>query len=480
MWNLSDPAGAGRFFGGDPLAKPLSPKQADRMGSQPIPSLVTQMAIPSVIAMLITTIYNLADTYFVNFLSLSAVAAVGVNGSLDQIIMMAGSLFAVGSASYVSRLLGMGRKDKAEEVLSTALFSAFVTGMIIAVLGFIFMKPLVRLLGATPSCEAYAIEYASYVLYAAPFVATNFVMNQVLRAEGSAIRSMFGMAFGGILNCILDPIFIFGLDLGVAGASIATALSKLVTFCILVYPYVRGKTVLRPSFRKIHYDWTTCKEVVSVGSSSLFRSGFAILAAILLNRSAGLISDACLAAISATTRIMNVPFFTILGFSQGFQPVAGYNWGAKLFDRVRKSYAFSAKVCVLGGAVCGGLLFLFAGPVISLFNSENDPEMLALGMLCIRLQALVLPLHAWTAVVNMLCASMGRGMEALLLATGRQGYCFLPLIFILPPLLGANGVVAVQAVADGLLAVVTVPILIATLRRVDRAEAAYLSQASKH
>jgi len=446
-------------------------EQATMMRDMPIPPLIIKMAIPSVIGMLVTTIYNLADTYFVNFLGLSAVAAVGVNGSLDQIIMMAGSLFAVGSASYVSRLLGMGRKDKADEVLSTAFFTAFFVGLLITIFGFLFMTPLVRLLGATPSCEAYSIQYASYILYAAPFMACNFVMNQVLRAEGSSIRSMFGMAFGGILNCILDPIFIFGFDLGVAGASMATALSKLVTFCILISPYLRGKTLLRISFRKIRYELRTCQEVVSVGSSSLFRAAFAILAAMLLNHSAGAISDACLAAISATTRIMNVPFFTILGFSQGFQPVAGFNWGAGLYDRVKESYYFSAKVSIIGSALCAALLIFFAGPVITIFNTEGNPEMLELGKLCIRLQSLALPVHAWSAVVNMFCASLGRPKEAFLLATGRQGYCFLPLVFVLPPLFGAYGVVAVQAIADALLAVVTIPILISVMRRVDRAAA---------
>jgi len=445
--------------------------RATMLRDTPIPPLIAKMAIPSVISMLITTIYNLADTYFVNFLGLSAVAAVGVNGSLDQIIMMAGSLFAIGSASYISRLLGMGQKEKADEVLSTAFFTAFFVGVVIAVLGFLFMTPLVRLLGATPSCEAYSIQYASYVLYAAPFVAVNFVMNSALRAEGSAIRSMFGMGFGGILNCILDPIFIFGLDLGVAGASIATALSKMVSFCILIFPYLRGKTVLRISFRKIRYEWKTCQEVVSVGSSSLFRSAFAIVAAILLNRSAGEISDACLAAISATTRIMNVPFFTILGFSQGFQPVAGFNWGAKLYDRVRESYFFSAKVSIIGACLCSTFLILFAGPVITVFNTEGNAEMLELGKLCIILQSIALPFHAWTAVVNMFCSSLGRPLEALLLATGRQGYCFVPLVFLLPPIFGAYGVVAVQALADGLLTLITIPILISVLRRVDRAAA---------
>jgi len=445
-------------------------KRETMMGTMPIPPLVVKMAIPSVISMLITTIYNLADTFFVNFLGLSAVAAVGVNSSLDQMIMMAGSLYAVGSASYVSRLLGMGKKEKADEVLSTAFFTAFITGLIIAILGFTFMQPLVRLLGATDSCEAYSIQYASYILYAAPFMACNFVMNQVLRAEGSAIRSMFGMAFGGILNVVLDPIFIFVFDLGVAGASMATAISKMVTFCILIYPYIRKKTLVTISLRKIHYELNSIREVVSVGSSSLFRSAFAIIAAMLLNRAAGQISDSCLAAITATTRIMNLPFFTILGFSTGFQPVAGYNWGAKKYARVRESYRFSTMVCVTAAAISGLIMFIWAGPIINVFNSENNAEMLELGKLCLRLQSIALPPHAWCSVVNMLCASLGRAKEAVILSTGRQGHCFIPLVFILPPLFGAIGIVSVQAIADTLMMLITIPIIIRVSRDIKRHE----------
>ena len=206
------------------------------MQNEPVSRVIPKMAIPTIVAFLINSIYSLADTYFVSSLGDSATAAVSVNASLDQLIMMAGSMLAVGANSYIARLLGAGNDKKASQVLSTAFFIAMGMGALLLIFGNIFMLPMVRLLGATPSCEQYSVDYASYVLLAAPFMASNFVMNQCLRSEGSATLSMVGMGFGGILNCVLDPIFIFGLDMGVAGASLATAISKWVRFAILLFP----------------------------------------------------------------------------------------------------------------------------------------------------------------------------------------------------------------------------------------------------
>ena len=208
-----------------------------RMLTEPIPKIITSMAVPSIIAFLINSIYSLADTYFVSGIGINATAAVSVNSSLDQIIMMAGSLLAVGANSYIARLLGAKKEKKANEVLSTAFFLAAVFGIAVMLLGSVFMRPMVQMLGATPTCEQYSIDYATYILLAAPFMAASFVMNQCLRAEGSALLSMIGMGAGGVLNCVLDPIFIVGLDLGVAGASMATAISKLVSFGILILPH---------------------------------------------------------------------------------------------------------------------------------------------------------------------------------------------------------------------------------------------------
>ena len=436
------------------------------MLEQPISKVIPKMAIPTIVAFLINSVYSLADTFFVSSLGTNATAAVSVNSSLDQIIMMAGSMLAIGANSYIARLLGAKREEEANKVLSVAFFIALAFGTVLAVFGCMFMTPMVRMLGATDTCLQYSIDYATYVLLVAPFMASSFVMNQCLRAEGSAVLSMIGMGFGSILNCVLDPIFIFTLDLGVAGASMATAISKLVSFSILIFPYITKRSVLRLSIRFFQPNREILSQIVKIGSSSMFRSGLAVVAGIVLNNIAGSISDAVLAGIGVTNKIMMFPFSVILGFGSGFQPVTGFNWGAKRFDRVLESYRFSAKCALIISASMAVLLGLFANQVILLF-AEADAEMQAIGALSIRLQCLALPIHAWVAVVNMFCNGLGKAKGALLLATARQGSCFLPIVYPMAWLFHSNGVAAVQAVADVLTLCLAVPLIRKVLKEVN-------------
>ena len=466
--------------------KPVNQEQRRRMlANDPIPKVVFKMAVPTIVAFLISSIYSLADTYFVSGLGENATAAVSVNASLDQLIMMCGSMLAVGANSYIARLLGADDEKKASKVLSTAFFLAFGIGTVLLIFGNIFMTPMVRLLGATPSCEKYAIDYASYILLAAPFMATSFVMNQCLRSEGSATLSMIGMGFGGILNCVLDPIFILGTEglkasynivlpfaipgMGVAGASLATAISKLVSFSILIFPYLTRRSLLRLSLKNFAPTKEILKEIVSVGSSSMFRSGLAVVAGILLNNIAGQYSDAVLAAIGVTTKIMMFPFSIILGFGSGFQPVAGFNWGAKKYDRVLASYRFSSWVAILGGSIMAVVLILLRDPIIVAFSGTNA-EMRRIGGLSILLQSIALPIHGWVAVVNMLCAGLGDAKGALALSTARQGSCMIPILFPLAWLWGAEGIASVQGVADVLTLAIAIPIILITLKRIREAK----------
>ena len=438
------------------------------MLEQPIPRIIPKMAVPTIVAFLITSIYNLADTYFVSSLGTNATAAVSVNASLDQLIMMCGSMLAMGANSYIARLLGQGQDKKASRVLSTAFFAAFALGALLLVFGNLFMVPMVRLLGATDTCEAYSIEYATYVLLAAPFMASNFVMNQCLRSEGSATLSMFGMGFGGILNCILDPIFIFDLNMGVAGASLATAISKLVSFAILIFPYITRRSLLHLSLKNFTPSREILTEIVTVGSSSMFRNGLAVVAGILLNNLAGDISDSVMAGIGVCTKIMMFPFSIILGFGNGFQPVAGFNWGAKRYDRVKESYRFSARVALFGSIAMAAVCILLSDWLIVLF-AGTDEEMRRIGAFAIITQSIALPIHAWVAIINMLCVGLGNAKGALALSTARQGTCFIPILFPLAWCLGAYGVGAVQAVADILSMVLAIPIARSMIRKIDEA-----------
>ncbi len=458
-----------------PKASTLQQEQRKNlMVNEPIPRLIFKMAVPTIIAFLINSIYSLADTYFVSGLGTNATAAVSVNASLDQLIMMCGSMLAVGANSYIARLLGQNNEKKASQVLSTAFFLALAIGTVLLIFGSIFMMPMVRLLGATPTCEQYAADYARYVLLVAPLMAASFVMNQCLRSEGSATLSMIGMGFGGVLNCFLDPLFIQGFAplgipaMGVLGASLATAISKVVSFAILLFPYLTRRSLLRLSIRNFHCSKDIIGQIVSVGSSSMFRSGLAVVSAILLNDLAGNISDSVLAGIGVSTKIMMFPFSIILGFGTGFQPVAGFNWGAKRYDRVQESYRFSAITAIIGGVVMAAVLIALADPIIVAFAGD-DPQMRELGALCIRLQCIALPVHGWVAVVNMLCAGLGNAGGAFLLATSRQGSCMLPILYPLAHFFGAYGIVSVQAIADVLSLALAIPIAVYMLRKIKTA-----------
>ena len=250
----------------------------------------------------------------------------------------------------------------------------------------------------------------------------------------------------------------------------ATAISKLVSFLILVFPYITRRSLLHLSIRNFHFCRDIMSKIISVGSSSMFRSGLAVVAGIMLNDIAGNYSDSVLAGIGVTTKIMMFPFSIILGFGSGFQPVAGFNWGAKRYDRVRESYRFSTWVAVIGAVILSAVLVIFADPIIVLFADE-DPEMRRIGALAIRLQCYALPIHAWVMVINMLCVGLGNAKGAFLLATARQGTCFVPILYPMAYFLGEYGVAGAQAAADVISLALAIPILIAMLKKITAAEA---------
>ncbi|MEA5038700.1 MAG: MATE family efflux transporter [Clostridiaceae bacterium] len=437
---------------------------------EPMHKVIPKMAVPTVISMLVSAFYNLVDTYFVSYLGTAATGAVGVNSSLENFIMMAGSFLAIGANSYIARLLGAKQEKKASQVLSTSFFSALITGTLVMICGFLWMRPLVNLLGAHGEVEQYAVDYAGYVLYAAPLMAASFVMNQCLRSEGSASFSMIGMVAGSLLNIGLDPLFIFVFGWGIKGASAATAISKAVSFVILLWPYLHRHSMLHLSPKNICFSKDICTEVFKMGSPSLLRNGLSTIAGILLNNIAGAYSAAALAAISVTNRIIMFLTFAVLGFGQGFQPVAGFNWGAKRYDRVRQAYRFSAIVGVAAITVISLLVALFSKQLIGLFT-DTDAEMMRIGALSIALQCAAMPIHAWVIVVNMLYAGTGKAFGAITLGITRQGICFFPLVWLLPHLFGVNGIAAIQAVADGLSLFVALPFAVSIqqeLKRLDR------------
>lgn len=444
-------------------------EKRDFMLNTPIPRLIPRMALPTIAGMMVTSAYNLADTFFVSQLGTNATGAVGVNGSIDTIIMMAGSLLAVGAASFNARLLGAKEDNHAKEVLSTCFYTAFFLGILVLVFGTVFQRPMLLMLGANEALMPYSQQYCRYILLAAPFMASSFVLNQCLRAEGSAIYSMIGMVTGAVLNIGLDPLFIFTFKWGVAGASAATAISKVVSWCILMLPYWRGKTMLNLKAKHIRYRWRDTREVCAMGSASFFRNAMNTLAAIVLNRIAIRYGESALAAVNVANRITMFMTSACLGFGQGLQPVAGFSWGARRYDRVRESYRFSIWACCIGISVFAGLVAIFAKQIL-LWFTEEDAELVRIGIFSLRIQCLAMPAHGFGIVTNMLCAGIGRPVPTLLLGLSRQGICFFPILPVVVALWNVWGVASVQGIADILVLALAIPIGIRVMRDIRRIE----------
>lgn len=433
-----------------------------------IPTLVLNMAVPSIISMLITSFYNMADTFFVGQIGTTATAAVGVIFPLMSIIQALGFTFGHGSGNYISRKLGQGEVEDAKKMAATGFVSAMVAGAIFGLVGLIFLDGLVGILGATPTIAPYARQYAMYILIGTPFMASSLVLNNQLRFQGSAFFGMIGMGVGAVLNIALDPLFIFVLDMGVSGAALATILSQIVSFCLLLRGCTRGGNIAI-SLKNFSPSWARYKEIARGGTPSLFRQGLGSVATICLNFAAGIYGDAAIAGMSIVTRVLQFANSAIIGLGQGFQPVCGFNYGAKLYGRVRKAFWFTVSLafCVLLiGSIVG---IAFAPQIIAIFRKE-DLEVIKIGALSLRLQCIFLPLSAFVVGSNMMLQTIGKPVKASISAAARTGLFFVPAILILPQFFGLLGVQMSQAVADLCSFVLCVPLAGTTLLEMKRLE----------
>lgn len=433
-----------------------------------IPTLVLNMAVPSIISMLITSFYNMADTFFVGQIGTTATAAVGVIFPLMSIIQALGFTFGHGSGNYISRKLGQGEVEDAKKMAATGFVSALVAGAIFGLVGLIFLDGLVGILGATPTIAPYARQYAMYILIGTPFMASSLVLNNQLRFQGSAFFGMIGMGVGAVLNIALDPLFIFVLDMGVSGAALATILSQIVSFCLLLRGCTRGGNIAI-SIKNFSPSWARYKEIARGGTPSLFRQGLGSVATICLNFAAGIYGDVAIAGMSIVTRVLQFANSAIIGLGQGFQPVCGFNYGAKLYGRVRKAFWFTVSLafCVLLiGSIVG---IAFAPQIIAIFRKE-DLEVIKIGALSLRLQCIFLPLSAFVVGSNMMLQTIGKPVKASISAAARTGLFFVPAILILPQFFGLLGVQMSQAVADLCSFVLCVPLAGTTLLEMKRLE----------
>lgn len=437
----------------------------DRMTKTPIPRLIGELAVPTIISMLVTSFYNMADTFFVGKINTSATAAVGIVFPLMAMIQAFGFFCGHGSGNYISRQLGAHNFEDASKMSATGFVSAFVLGLGILVVGFLFTDPLLRIMGSTETILPYARSYMRIILIGAPYMTASLVLNNQLRFQGSAFYSMIGITTGAVLNIVLDPLFIFVLDMGVAGAALATIISQFVSFCLLIAGTFRGGN-LRLNLKDFSPSLKYYQNIVKGGAPSLFRQGLGSFATVCLNLMAGPYGDAAIAAMSIVTRISQFAASVVIGFGQGFQPVCGFNYGAKLFKRVQEGFWFCVKFCtsvLLVAAVCG---WIFSPNLIGIFL-KTDPLVIEYGSQALRLQALTFPLVGWITIANMMLQTIGKTVKASLLAMSRQFLFFVPVILTLSGFLGILGVQLSQPIADFCSFLLAVLLSISVLREMS-------------
>ncbi len=422
------------------------PDQRTRMLESPVDKLILSLAAPTIVSMLVTAIYNTADTYFVSQLNTSASGAVGVVFSLMSIIQAVGFTVGMGAGSIASRLLGQDRREEADVFASTGAVSALVLGTALSAVGLAFRGEIMWLLGSTKTIYPYAMDYALYIMLGAPVMILAFTLNNLLRWQGKANLSVMGLATGGILNIFLDPLFIDGFHMGIAGAGAATLLSQCVSLSILASFFLRGKSGLRVSPAKISRSPRTYLAILKQGMPSFFRQGVLSLSVMALNYNARIYEDAAVAALSIVTKVFNLIQSVVIGFGQGFQPVLGYNYGARRLDRVKEAVWFSVRTCTVILTIAAVTGYVLAPHVIALFR-RDDALVIAIGTRAFRHQCLTLPLGAVLVFANMFFQSLGKSWRAVMLAICRQGL-YIPLVFFMAGRAGLAGLEWTQAVCD--------------------------------
>lgn len=438
-------------------------RKREKMLNEPVELLVCKMAVPTIITMLITAFYNMADTYFVGKIDTISTAAVGLALPLMNIIQAFGFFFGQGSGNYMAHKLGEGDVKAASKMSDTGVILSASFGFIMAVICFCTLRPLSVILGAKgDDLIRVSSDYLRLLLIGFPFVMTSFTMNNQLRFQGNAFKGMIGMASGSILNVILDPIFMFKFNMGFTGAAAATVTSQMVSFLVLLV--MSG----RIPFRKP--DFALNGEIIGAlfqfGTPSLFRQGIASVANASLNNVAGLYGEAAIAAASVVNRIIMMGASAVIGFGQGFQPVCGFNSGAKRYDRVYKVFIFCIKAMTVFMICFGAFTFIFAGQLVAVFR--DDPKVIEVGIPLLRAQSITLMTHGVIVMTNMLMQNMGRTFIATFLSVSRQGFFFIPLVFFLSHHFGLFGLQITQAAADILTLIVTLPFTISAIKQLSR------------
>lgn len=433
------------------------------MTETPVARLILSLGIPTTVSMLITNIYNMADSYFVSQVSLSAGGATSIVFGIMSILQAFGFMFGHGAGSNISRMLGSKHIEKASRYASTGFFWALFCGLVIMSGGLIFLEPLMRLLGSTETILPYAKDYGMWILLAAPAMTSSCVLNNILRYEGKAALAMIGLTTGGILNMALDPLFIFTFGMGISGAGLATALSQFVSFAILLSVFLRKKTQSKLSLHFMAKEFKTLGDIVITGLPSLARQGLNSVSTMVLNAQAKAFGDAAIAAMGYVGRTSSLIFSVGLGIGQGFQPVSGFNYGAKKYSRVKKGTWFTLGFGTAFIGVISAACFVFAPQIIALFRKEV--VVIEIGSEALRIMCVFLLFLPISVVATMLFQSIGKSLPALILSCLQSGAIFIPLCLILPGFFGITGIELSQPLAYFTAALVSLPMTLAFLRR---------------
>ncbi len=439
-----------------------------KLTETPVARLIIMLGIPTTISMLVTNVYNMADSYFVSQVSLSAGGATSIVFGIMSILQAFGFMFGHGAGSYVSRLLGKKDNEGASKYSSFGFYAALGSGFVIMILGLIFLRPLMLLLGSTDTILPHAMDYGKYIFFAAPAMTASCVLNNILRYEGKASLAMVGLTSGGIINIVLDPLFIFGFDMGIAGAGIATAISQYISFAILGSIFVLGKTNSKISVRYLSCEFGILKNIVITGLPSLARQGLNSVSTMVLNTAAKPFGDAAIAAMGYVGRTSSLIFCVGLGIGQGYQPVAAFNYGAKKYERVRKGSTFTLFFGMVFIGIIAALCFAFAPGIISIFRKEAD--VVKIGAEALRIQCVALLFFPVSVVATMLFQSIGKSGPALILSCLQSGLVFIPLCVTLPRFLGVRGIEISQPIAYVLSAFVSGPMLFTFLKKLSLKE----------
>ena len=445
------------------MAKQTPQERYAEMTQTPVEKLIAKLAVPTIISMLISTIYNMADTFFIGMISTAASGAVGISFSVMAILQALGFFFGQGAGANISQALGCQDTKRANQLASTGFYSALICGGAVGVLGLLFMEPMVYFLGATETIYPYCVEYLKWILIGAPWVCASFVLNNLLRFEGNAFRAMVGLTTGGVLNMLLDPLLIFTFDLGIAGAALATILSQLISFGIL-YFQIRKYSSITLSIRDFRPTEQMAAAITRGGLPSLLRQGIASVGSICLNTAARPFGDAAISAMAIISRITMFSNSAMLGFGQGFQPVCGFNYGAKLYDRVKKGYFFLIKASVLGLLAFAAVEFCFAEEFVGIFR--DDPAVIEIGARALRLQCVTLVLNSFIISSNMLLQTTGQVVPASILGVARQAF-LIPCLLIFTGIFDLLGLQMAQPVADTLTFVIAIPMAVKFLKKMD-------------